>query len=346
MSVDLFTVTPRQMKILVSDCLESGLVPFVTGSPGIGKSAIMQAIADEYALELIDHRISTSDPTDFNGLPNFQDNRATFSPFDLFPIEGTPLPEGKEGWMLFLDEFNSGELDVQKACYKLVLDEKVGQYPLHERCVITAAGNLITDRAIVNELSTAMQSRLVHFQLRVDWDEWLQDVALKRNFDNRLITYLARNKGSELMDFDPNHKERTFCCPRTWEFVNRSLSKKPQLTDLDAILFAGTITSGVAASFVQYTKVFQHIPSLKDILNDPENFSVHHTNEVLWATISMLMNHVEDKNFEKITTYVDRLTLDFRILFYRSIKIRTPKLHAHPAFRKAFVNLAKYLSEE
>ena len=61
-----------------------------------------------------------------NGLPKFEDNKATFVPFDIFPLSDWKLPEGKEGWLLFLDEFNSASKAVQAASYKLILDRCIG----------------------------------------------------------------------------------------------------------------------------------------------------------------------------------------------------------------------------
>jgi MoxR-like ATPase len=44
--------------------MKANLVTMISGSPGIGKSAIVQQIADQYNLELIDVRLSQCDPTD------------------------------------------------------------------------------------------------------------------------------------------------------------------------------------------------------------------------------------------------------------------------------------------
>ena len=212
---DLYRCTPRQVKEFVTDCLFAGLVPFVQSSPGMGKSTIMRDVAKDLQLKMIDHRLSTSAPEDLSGLPRFDENgRAVFAPFaDLFPLEDTPKPEGKEGWMLFLDEFNSASKSVQAASYKLILDRMTGQHRLHQNCVITAAGNKATDRAIVNPIGTAMKSRLVHLSMDIDFDEWMQDVALKDNWDKRIIAYLSQYP-SKLMDFKPDHHNKTFCCPR------------------------------------------------------------------------------------------------------------------------------------
>lgn len=349
--MDLYRCTPRQVRKFVIECLSAGLVPFVRSSPGMGKSAIMRSISKEQRLKLIDHRLSTSAPEDLSGLPTFQTvhgiTSAAFVPFaDLFPLESTPIPHddhGKmEGWMLFLDEFNSASKSVQAASYKLVLDRMTGQNKLHERCVITAAGNLSTDRAIVNSLSTAMQSRMVHLEMEINFEEWLYDVALAENYDSRIIAFLSQFP-SKLMDFRPDHQEQTFCCPRTWEFVN-ALIKGKEVTDEKTLLLGGTITSGVAVDFVQFTKVFHNMITVKEIMADPDKCPVPDNANTKWAVISHMMEKVDANNFDQLARYADRFSADFRILFYRSTLVRHPTLRTHSAFARAMSSLARYLN--
>lgn len=342
-ALNIYRCTPRQVKRFVTDVLFAGLVPYVQSSPGMGKSSIMRAIASELNLQLIDHRLSTSAPEDLSGLPRFdEDGKARFSPFaDLFPTEDTPLPPGKEGWMLFLDEFNSASKSVQAAAYKLILDRMVGQHKLHERVVICAAGNLATDRAIVNPISTAMQSRVVHLEMQINFQEWLEDVALKEGYDSRVIAYLSQYN-SKLMDFRPDHQEKTFCCPRTWEFVNR-LIKDKEVTDESAVLLAGTITSGTAVEFVQFTKVFNSLVNIREIIADPENCRLATDVSAKWATIAHMMEKVNADNFDPLSRYANRFTVDFRILFYRSVLVRNPSLRSHQAFIRAMAELSRYL---
>lgn len=353
MSLDLYRCTPRQTRAFVKDCLYAGLVPFVQSSPGMGKSSIMRSIAQELSLKLIDHRLSTSAPEDLSGLPTFETVNgvkvAKFVPFaDLFPLEGQPLPgevEGDpthQGWMLFLDEFNSANKAVQAASYKLILDRMTGQHKLHERCIITAAGNLSTDRAITNPISTAMQSRVVHIEMEINFDEWLYDVALKENYDSRIIAFLSQYP-SKLMDFRPEHQEKTFCCPRTWEFVNRLITGK-DVKDETASLLAGTITSGVAVDFVQFTKVFHNMVNIKEIMADPTGCRLPHDPGSRWAVISHMMEKVSHSNFDSLATYADRFPLDFRVLFYRSVLVRQPDLRSHSAFIRSMSALARYLN--
>lgn len=365
MSQTIYKATPRKAREWAIDALEAGLVPFIKSSPGAGKSSILKSIARDAKLKMIDHRVSTSQPEDFTGLPDFDREaiaigkpiQATFRPFDIFPIEGTPVPADHQGWMLFLDEFNSGLREVQAAAYKLALDKMVGQHRLHTDCHIAMAGNLNTDGAIVNQIGTAMQSRLVNIIMEVSFKEWLEDVALPEGYDERVRGYLSWKGLNSLMKFDARHKEENFPCPRTWEFVNRMIKGKTYTEVVNATtneaehqmdgkigLFAGTIGESEAVSFVQYCKVTKDIVTIREILADPHNAKVHHTAELKYAQITHVVDKVDAQNFADIAIYVARMDISFVVLFYRSLMKLRPELKSHPTFAKTVLELARHLA--
>jgi hypothetical protein len=352
-----YTCTPRQVKRYVIRCMMAGLVPFVQSSPAMGKSAIMAEIAREFNLHMIDHRLSTSAPEDLSGLPNFLNGNASFIPFDTFPTEGTPLPEGKDGWMLFLDEFNAAPKMVQAAAYKLVLDKMVGQRKLHPRVVLVCAGNLTTDRSIVNPISTAMQSRLIHMTMELNFDEFMEDVALRYGWDGRIVAFLNMKKAL-LHDFRPDHNDKTFCAPRTWEFMNKLIKGRTFKTqkradgsefyemEAEAALYAGAITSGVATDFIQFTRVYESLPKLKQIVDEPGITKLPGDSSTKWATVTYLIENVENNNLDPISIYINRLGSEFRILFFRALMVQKPNLKRHPAFRAAMLELSRYLHDD
>lgn len=346
---ELYRVGPRKAKEYIIDVLEAGLVPFVQSSPGIGKSSIFRTVAAEFNLALIDHRLSTSPPEDLSGLPQFKNGKASFAPFEeLFPLQDTPMPlnakgEPMDGWLVFLDEFNSAKKDTQAASYKLILDRMTGQHKLHDKVLMGAAGNLMTDHAIVNPLSTAMQSRVVHIEMVSDFTEWLEDVAIAHGYDHRLIAFLNQYP-SKLMDFVPGHSDRTFCCPRTWEFMNK-LIKGKKVSASKTALYAGTITSGVAAEFTQFIKVYDSLVKFEEVMANPESVPVPTDASSRWAVIAMLAEKADDNTIEKLSTYADRMPMNFRVLFYR-MAIQQGKgsnIRHHPRVRQAMMDLAQYL---
>lgn len=344
-TTNLYRCTPRQIRKHVEICLQAGRVPFIRSSPGMGKSSIVKAIAKTWNLKVIDERLSAAVPEDLNGLPRFTDDgRAEIVVFgDKFPIEGTPIPEGYDGWLLFLDEFNSSHRDVQAASYKLILDGMVGQKKLHQRVLIVCAGNLDSDKAITNNISTAMKSRLIHLKMDINHQEWLEDVAFAQDYDPRIIAYLAY-KPSALMDFDPDSEEDTFCCPRTWEFVNDLLKVLgPNLDNDAAALLAGTITSGVAVDFIQFSKVFASMVKVEDIEANPTGCPVPTDNPTKYAVTCHMMDRITKDNVDALMTYINRFDVTFRILLIRSVVARNPELQSHSAVSRAVVELGKYL---
>ena len=216
-----------------------------------------------------------------------------------------------------------------------------GQKKLHEKVVITAAGNLATDRAIVNVLGTAMQSRVVHIEMEINFNEWLEDVALKQNYDRRIIGFLAQFP-SKLMTFDPNHTDKTFCCPRTWEFMNRLLAVT-DVTDDRVALYGGTISPGIAAEFVQFTKIYGSLINVREVITNPATAPLPEGAPMKWATVSMLMEKVDAKNFNALAEYMSRFDLTFRVLFFRSVLVRNPEFRNLDAFRQNMLTLSRYL---
>ena len=180
---------------MVTDFIKAGIVPMIHGSPGIGKSQIVHQIAEAHGLKLVDMRLSQCDPTDLAGFPQIDAARgkAGYLPMDTFPLEGEAPPTGYNGWLLFFDEANSAPKAVQAAAYKILLDRMIGQHKLHKNCALVAAGNLESDGAIVEEMSTALQSRLAHIELTHDADAWVEWAQLN-GVNHKITDFIKRVK--------------------------------------------------------------------------------------------------------------------------------------------------------
>lgn len=254
-----------KLKECVFITLKANLTPFIQGSPGLGKSAIVREIAEENKMKLIDVRLSQCDISDLNGLPKLDGKKATFLPFDVFPVEGDKVPDGYQGWLLFLDELNSANKAVQAAAYKLILDHMVGNHKLHDKVRVCAAGNLITDNAVVNQLSTALRSRLINFtvdsnNLLDDWFKW----AYEHEIDARILAFI-KYKPNYLFTFDPEKDDETYACPRTWEMTDKVIKLIKNLDNYKELIRGAIGTIG--DEFVEYTKYANKLPKFEDIAN-------------------------------------------------------------------------------
>lgn len=313
----LFKVNALQAEKHILTCFQAGIVPFLKGSPGIGKSSIFKSIADQFNLELIDIRLSAYEPSDINGLPNFEGNRAKFVPFDVFPLEDTPLPEGKSGWLVLLDELNSAHRDTLAAAYPVILDRMIGTQKLNDAAVVAAAGNLETDNAIVNNIGTALQSRMAHLQIDVDLESWVSNVAIPQKYDPRIMAYL-NYMPSKLSDFRPDHTDQTYACPRSWEFVNSVISNEGALTELTPLL-AGIIGTPAALDFVKFTEIYDTLVKVEDIVKDPNGLAIPTGAAERWGTLTHLVSSLEPNNFSPCIDYINRFPVDFKILAARMI---------------------------
>lgn len=337
----MYTVTPKQAQAEIIKCISVGLTPLLLSSPGMGKSSLVHQVAKEYNLKVIDLRLSQCTPEDLQGYPMRSGNKATFTPFDLFPLAGEAVPEGYDGWLLFLDELTSATKPVQAAAYKLILDRMVGSYHLHEQVAIVGAGNKATDKAVVNQMSTALQSRLIHFELELNVDEW-QELAIKQDFDHRIRGFISYMP-SRLMDFRPDHTDKTFPCPRTWEFLSR-LVKGDEVSAAIGPRIAGTIGQGAAVEFITFAQEYDRLPRFADIIRDPQGVAVPRESSTKYATMSMLIEHFDTKNLDQVLDYVSRFDIEIQIIFCRGAVVRNPGIRTgHAKFGQYLTKMVRYL---
>ena len=312
-------VSTAKLPFYVSECMEANLVPFIKGPPAIGKSDIVRQVAAEYNLKVLDFRLSQADTTDLNGLPSYSDDKtkATFLPMDTFPIEGDALPikadgTAYDGWLLFLDELNSAPLAVQAAAFKIVLDRQVGQHNLHSHVRIVAAGNREIDKAITNRMSTPMQSRLAHFELKIDHKAWLR-WAGDKGIDYRIMSFIGF-KPEILYNFKPDHNKETYASPRTWEFCNRLINDKKEISAEMIPLMASVIDEVAAREFYSYAKIFKSLITIPQIVANPKKIKIPEEPGTIYALTGTIGYHMKGDNAEKLMQFVERMPIEFQIL--------------------------------
>lgn len=341
------SVSLSEARPLVIDTIMAKLTPMITSSPGMGKSSMVHSIADDFNLKLLDERMSTYNPVDINGFPMKDEalGKAAFLPMDTFPLEGDPLPKdanGKEmeGWLLFLDEFNSAPRSVQAAAYKLILDRKIGNIKLHPKVAIVCAGNRSTDKAVTTPTGTAMQSRLIWLELESNLEEWLA-FARKAKFDHRVTSFAEAR--SLVNNFDPNHSDKTFLCERTMDFLSRLLKIwGADVPEEKLPLVTGSIGEGAGREFFAYLQVFSKLISFADILANPKGAKIPDEPDHQYALSGLIGDQINKTNCKDVMKYVLRMDIQFQVLALRTAVGRDDSLMAQPEI----VNWLKYNAKE
>lgn len=329
-------LTPSELLAGLETILYAGLVPNIIGSPGTGKSDIIKTFAREHNLKLIDIRLSQIDPVDLSGflVPNEERTKGSYIPIDLFPLEDDELPENYFGWLIFLDEMNSAHRSVQAASYKLVLDRMIGNTKLHSKVAIVCAGNLATDNAIVTDLSTAMQSRLVHLELETPLLEWVKWASNNGIADS--VIGFVQHRPELLHNFQPDHSDHTFPCHRTWEFVSKIEQSPVKASSLELLkkIISGTVGPGAAVEYLAFKEYYKEIPSSQEILTNPGGTAVPSSNGMLYALSTMFYSFTTVDNAYKVMEYISRMPIEFQIVSMRSIQNKNLDILTAPSVKE------------
>ena len=324
--VDQFNhVAFKDAVVMVNECLDAGIVPLLKGSPGMGKSALAANVAKTRNLFLIDLRLAQCDVTDLIGFPYMDHSTklASYYPLDTFPITSTPLPinadgEPYAGWLLMLDELTSARQDIQAASYKLILDRLVGNHRLHEKVLVMAAGNLETDNAIVEPMSTALMSRMAHLYLRVDKNDFDTWAYGEGQIDSRIMAFLAW-KPSFLYNFNPAVTYDTYACPRTWEFVSRITKKHEKISTNTRNLICGLIGKAVGTEFCSFLKIVSELPDLELVFSNPQGAPLPDVGrpDMQYATVTALAQRCNATNIGACVTYARRLPQEMQCIMVK-----------------------------
>jgi hypothetical protein len=252
-----------------------------------------------------------------------------YAPPTTFPLEHLDqLPENHDGWLLFLDEINAAPPSIQAAAYKLVLDRQIGAHNLHKRVAIVCAGNKATDKAIVNRLSTAMQSRMIHLNLMVDPEAWL-DWANASDIDHRVISFI-KFRPELLHKFNPSHADDTFASPRTWEFLSKIIKDKPKFTRTDHAVLVGTVGEGPATEFRAFSEVYKDLPTIEDMIENPTLVNIPKEPGHQYAMTTLISHHANDDTIESLMIVTKKLPIEFQVVVLKDIYAIAPELKTNP----------------
>lgn len=276
LSVEVSPATARQMFVRV---IEAGHVPVLHGAPMTSKSSIARSVADEFNLHIIDCRLTTKDTVDISGMIQVSDKekdakgnakpqQAYYVAFDFLPIEGTPLPKGKDGWLLWLDEIFSINPSMEVAAYQLILDHMAGMYNLHDKCYIAAAGNDPKHGAVSRVQGTAAKTRMVHIFVKQDVNGWINNWAYA-NKVNPLIIGFVREYPQHLTDFEPKAGAITYCGSRTLEMLNDLYPTGTPVTYDELPLIAGTIGLTAANDFLTFVNIYSQLEDFDSLMANP-----------------------------------------------------------------------------
>lgn len=263
--------------------LRANIPTALWGHPGIGKSALAQLLADRFQLELIDIRLGQIDPVDLNGFVHKDEVTGTFDylPWARFPLEKSPPPAGKKGWLIMFDEANTAPRQNLAAAYKIFLDRMVGSHKLHANCRLMMGGNLVGE-GLAGALPSPLVSRMAHIVMTPELTPTVRQIL-----GPSIATFLSNYP--KFIYQDTNEANTPFPTLRTWEMVNK-YQQANGMADLDALV--GIVGTAAAVSYLSFATTETE---LRDLLNGVEAFPLAKAQdllEYLACDITLLERHL------------------------------------------------------
>lgn len=297
-----------QMKTFLMHALPAGLPVLIKGAPGIGKSDVVQQVAEETSADMILSHPAVADPTDAKGLPWVAEggDEATFLPFG----ELAKACKATKRTYWFLDDLGQAPAAVQASFMQLMLARRVNGHVLPDCVTFVAATNRRTDRAGVTGILEPVKSRFASIvELEPDLDEWcVWAFEPKRNIPPELIAFL-RFRPEFFCKFEPSADLTNSPMPRTWAHAAKLLNLGLPADVITEVL-GGAVGQGAAVELLAFIRLFREMPSIDAILIDPDSVRIPKEPSVLYAVTTALAMKANAKNFGRVARYAERLLSD------------------------------------
>jgi len=299
------------------------IVPFILGAPGGGKSACAREVINELGIDnVVEFTASLRDPVDVLGTPNNTGEYTRWTP----PQEFYQLRQGVGRAALILEELSDAPVPMQNALCGIIYDRRAGNLPLSDELFIVATGNRTEDKSGANRITSKLANRTRRFDFVENVDDWT-NWALDNDIDPVLIQFIRFRPGL-LSDFDPNRFANP--TPRAWERVNLIPSS------LDSALFfdnvAGEVGEGAAAEYTGFKRIYDALPNIDALLLDPKNADVPDDPAVLYAITGALARKATKDNFDRVATYINRLSPEFGVMTVKDAMKLTPAIRTTRSF--------------
>ena len=266
--LNIDAVNPSRAYELASHMVKKRDIPFFFhGSPGIGKSEIVEQIAREQGMALEVLMLTQIDSQDLRGIqyPDPESKRMVYYPPEFLPGPTSPSS------ILFFDVLTGAEPRLQVSAYQLLLSRRIGSYKLPDNCYVCAAGNGPADGAIAYEMGTALASRLLHISVKAEPRSWL-NWAMANNIHPHILT-LIQLKGDLLESTDEQLKRGDLVGPnpRAWARVSSILHYTgTHNRGLTEPLVEGLVGKAAAADLFLTAEEMKDLPSPELILRMKE----------------------------------------------------------------------------
>ncbi len=303
----------------------------LVGMPGIGKTSIIEQVAEKTGSDILVSHPVVNDPTDAKGFPCVIDNVAQFLPFgDLnYAINYTG-----ERLIWLLDDLGQARPATQAGYMQLILTGKVNGHALPGSVVFIAATNRREDKAGVSGILEPVKSRF-HMIIQIDPDveSFISWGLVTRRIRKEVIACLRLFP--ELLVSPPSREIRPTANPRVWEFASQILdANHPPALVYDSLI--SCIGEEAGSQLYGMITIFKNLPSVSSVVKNPKTVEFPTNPSSMHALCTVLSKFLEKKpeKVDPIFKFAGRLPGDFSVCLVRDSLALRPELADTKAFQK------------
>lgn len=203
---------------------------FLLGAPGIGKTAIMEQIAQELGIALVSYSMTHHTRQSALGLPfirhkeydgletdvsEYTMSEIIASVYDVMEESGV-----KEG-ILFLDEINCVSETLAPSMLQFLQYKVFGRHQVPDGWAIVTAGNPPEYNKSVREFDVVTMDRVRVLEVEADYDSW-KSYAREKGLHNAILNFLDLKK-EYFYRIETTVKGRSYVTARGWEDLSEIL---------------------------------------------------------------------------------------------------------------------------
>jgi len=239
---------------------------FLLGAPGIGKTAVMEQIAQEMGIGLVSYSMTHHTRQSALGLPfiahkNYGGNEFDISEYTMSEIISsvyeTMEESGIKEGILFLDEINCVSETLAPAMLQFLQYKVFGKHRVPEGWVIVTAGNPPEYNKSVREFDVVTLDRLKVMEIEPDYNVW-KEYAMQKGIHSAVLSFLDLKK-EHFYHMEMTTKGRSYVTARGWEDLSEILKQYEE----DGI----TVDETLIGQYLRNDKIVKEFAAYYDLYN-------------------------------------------------------------------------------
>ena len=251
---------------------------FLMGAPGIGKTAIMEQIAQELGIGLVSYSMTHHTRQSALGLPfivhkSYRGQEYDVSEYTMSEIISSVYEriekDGAEEGILFLDEINCVSETLAPSMLQFLQYKTFGRHRVPDGWIVVTAGNPPEYNDSVREFDIVTWDRLKRVDVEPEFDVW-KDYASSHGVHPAVLTYLEIKK-EHFYSIETTVDGKSFVTARGWVDLSdiMKIYEKKDYAINEMLIRQYIQNAKIAKSFAVYYDLFKKYRSdyqVNDIL--------------------------------------------------------------------------------